>query len=228
MNANRFSQSPSLDNIGEILFDLIEELYPIARSLTGQGNRKTLATLRQHIPLEIHEVPTGTEVFDWTIPKEWNIQDAYIKDSNGNFVVNLQDSNLHVVGYSTPIRQQMSLSDLKEHLFTLPAHPDWIPYRTSYYQEKWGFCLSHNQLLEMRDDVYEVCIDSSLAEGSLTYGEYYIPGQTADEVLISCNICHRRLYPLGGAPERPALLTVFLSLFVYACHHWANYVASAK
>lgn len=190
MRTSSFSQESNLDNVGEILYHLIEELYPIGRSLTGHGNRKTINTLRQYIPIEIHEIESGTQVFDWTIPKEWNINDAYIKDTKGNLVVSLHDSNLHVVGYSVPVKKTISFDKLRDHLFTLPDRPNWIPYRTSYYQESWGFCLSHNQLLEMKDEVYEVCIDSYLEDGSLTYGEYYIQGQTSDEVLISCNICH--------------------------------------
>lgn len=190
MRSNDFHQESNLDNIGEILYHLIKDLYPIGRSLTGDGNRKTLDILKQNISIEVHEVTSGTQVFDWTIPKEWNINAAYIKDSQGNLVVSLQNSALHVVGYSIPINKTISFDELKHHLFTLPEYPDWIPYRTSYYQESWGFCLSQNQLLEMKDDIYEVCIDSYLKDGSLTYGEYYIPGQISDEVLISCNICH--------------------------------------
>ncbi|QZZ22112.1 DUF4910 domain-containing protein [Leptothermofonsia sichuanensis E412] len=190
MGTANFSRAPNLNNLGDTLYQLIEELYPVRRSLTGHGNRKTLNLLNQYIPIELNEVKTGTQVFDWTIPKEWNVNTAYIKDSKGNLVVSLQDSSLHIVGYSVPIHQTIPLDELKKHLFTLPDYPEWIPYRTSYYQENWGFCLSHNQLLQMQDDIYEVCIDSSLEEGSLTYGEYYIQGQTLDEVLISCNICH--------------------------------------
>lgn len=191
MGLNEFYRELDLDgNIGETLYLLIKDLYPIGRSLTGHGNRQTLNILKQYIPIEIYEVASGTGVFDWTVPKEWNVRSAYIKDSQGNIVVNLENSNLHLVGYSLPIQKTISLEELKEHLFTLPDYPDWIPYRTSYYQEAWGFCLSHHQLLGMTDETYEVSIDSSLEDGSLTYGEYYIQGQTNDEVLISCNICH--------------------------------------
>jgi aminopeptidase-like protein len=147
----------------------------------------------RYIPLEIHEVPTGTPVFDWTVPKEWNIRDAYVKNSAGERVIDFRKSNLHVVSYSMPIRETLSLSELKNHLFTLPEHPDWIPYRTSYYLETWGFCLSHNDLLKMKEDSYEVCIDSSLEPGHLTYGEYYIPGEKEEEILISCHACHPSL-----------------------------------
>ncbi len=135
------------DNIGYEMQRLIAELYPICRSITGDGFRKTLQVIRKHIPLEIREVPTGTQVFDWTVPKEWNIRDAYIKNARGERVVDFHSSNLHVLNYSTPIKTKLSLTELKSHLFSLPQHLDWIPYRTSYYTERWGFCLSHRQLL---------------------------------------------------------------------------------
>ncbi|HEX2909262.1 MAG TPA: DUF4910 domain-containing protein [Chloroflexia bacterium] len=175
------------------MYRMIVELYPICRSITGNGMRSTLAGIAQHIPLQIHEVPSGTQVFDWTIPREWNIRDAYIKNSQGERVVDFQKSNLHVVSYSVPVHQKMTLAELKDHLFSLPAYPDRIPYRTSYYKESWGFCLTHNQLLALKEDDYEVCIDSTLEPGSLTYGEYYLPGQTDEEILISCHACHPSL-----------------------------------
>ncbi len=179
--------------LGLDLYRLMSELYPICRSITGDGVRKTLHILQQYIPLEIHEVPTGTKVFDWTVPKEWNIRDAYVKNDRGEKVIDFQVSNLHLLNYSTPIHQRMPLSTLTEHLFSLPEHPDWIPYRTAYYQEAWGFCLSHHALEQLEEGEYEVCIDSSLAAGHLTYGEYYLPGETAEEVLLSCHVCHPSL-----------------------------------
>ena len=185
--------SVSLKAIGQEMFQLIARLYPLCRSITGNGVRETLKILKEFIPLEVHEVPTGTQVFDWTVPKEWNIQDAYIKNSKNERIIDFQKSNLHVVSYSVPIRKKMSLSELKGHLFTLPDHPDWIPYRTSYYKEDWGFCLSHKQFLALKDEEYEVCIDASLKEGNLTYGEYYLQGTTEDEFLISCHVCHPSL-----------------------------------
>jgi len=141
----------------------------------------------------MHEVPTGTQAFDWTVPKEWNIREAYIANAHGERIVDFKRSNLHVVGYSVPVQRTMALSELRQHVFTLPEHPDWIPWRTSYYREGWGFCLSHRQLLELRDDEYEVCIDASLEDGHLTYGEYFLEGEQADEVLISCHACHPSL-----------------------------------
>lgn len=178
---------------GNDLYNLVENLYPICRSITGDGVRETLKILEKYIPLTTHEVPTGTQVFDWTVPKEWNIRDAYIKNGKGEKIVDFSNSNLHVMSYSIPVRKTLSLEKLQPHLFSLAEHPDWIPYRTSYHNEQWGFCLSHTQLLELRDEEYEVCIDSSLEDGALSYGEYYLKGEIADEVLISCHICHPSL-----------------------------------
>ena len=179
--------------IGHELHRFAAELYPICRSITGEGIRRTLAMIQERIPLQFFEVPTGTPVFDWTVPKEWNIQDAYIKGPDGKRLVNFQSCNLHVLNYSTPIHATMSLTELKSHLFTIPDHPDWIPYRTSYYKEEWGFCLSHNRMLALEDADYEVCIDSTLRDGHLTYGEWYLPGRFPAEVLISCHACHPSL-----------------------------------
>lgn len=179
--------------IGEELHRFASELYPICRSITGDGIRQTLAQIQKRIPLQVSEVPTGTGVFDWVVPKEWNIRDAYIKDASGIRIVDFQRSNLHVLNYSVPVRTKMPLSELKQHLFTLPDHPDWIPYRTSYYKETWGFCLSYNQMMALPDGDYEVCIDSTLTDGCLTYGEYYVRGRSADEVLFSTHACHPSL-----------------------------------
>jgi aminopeptidase-like protein len=179
--------------VGLEMYQLISRLFPICRSITGNGVRETLTILKEYLPLEIHEVPTGTQVFDWTVPKEWNIRDAYLKDDEGNKIVDFKECNLHVLNYSLPIHKKLSLDELKPHLFSDPAHPDWVPYKTSYYNENWGICLPHNQLLSLKDGLYEVCIDSTLEEGSLTYGEYYVEGEMEDEVLISCHICHPSL-----------------------------------
>jgi aminopeptidase-like protein len=179
--------------IGRDLHRFAAGLYPICRSITGEGTRRTLAMIQERIPLHISEVPSGTPVFDWTVPREWNIRDAYIKDSAGKRIVDFRQCNLHVLNYSTPVRATMPLGELRPHLFTLPDQPDWIPYRTSYYQENWGFCLSHKQLSTLPDGDYEVCIDSTLETGHLTYGECYLPGHSTDEVLISCHVCHPSL-----------------------------------
>ena len=193
MNLETISLDLKNNNTEKSMFRLIETLYPVCRSITGEGVRTTLRELKKHIAIEIHEVPTGTKVFDWTIPKEWNIRDAYIKDKAGNKIVDFNNSNLHVLNYSIPIDKTLSLSEIKNHLHTLPEHPDWIPYKTSYYKENWGFCLTHKQFLGLKNDAYHVCIDSTLQDGSLTYGETYLPGRTKDEVLLSCHICHPSL-----------------------------------
>lgn len=180
-------------NAGQAMHRLMAELYPICRSITGDGVRQTLDILRRFIPIKIQEVPSGTQVFDWTVPKEWNIRDAYVKNEKGERVVDFNKSNLHVVSYSVPVNSRMRLHELREHLFSLPDHPDWIPYRTSYYKESWGFCVSHRQLEALADEEYEVRIDSSLSDGRLTYGEYLLPGSTEEEILVSCHVCHPSL-----------------------------------
>jgi aminopeptidase-like protein len=192
----------SVDNgdAGREMYDLVAELYPFCRSITGDGVRATLDAIGKRIPLDRHEVPTGTPVLDWTVPREWNVRDAWIANARGERVVDFRASNLHVVGYSVPVRARMTLAALRPHLHTLPAQPDWIPYRTSYYQEAWGFCLTANQLTRLeREDAqapdaeYEVVIDSTLAPGALSYGECVVPGREADEVIVSAHVCHPSL-----------------------------------
>jgi aminopeptidase-like protein len=178
---------------GEITYALIERLYPICRSITGNGVRRSLRLLRETIPLELREVMSGTSVFDWTVPDEWNIRDAYIMDEAGERVVDFRKSNLHVLNYSVPVNRQMSLGELRPHLFSIPEAPGWIPYRTSYYQRNWGFCLTQHQLDELEEGEYHVYIDSSLHPGHLTYGEFRIQGEIDEEVLISCHSCHPSL-----------------------------------
>lgn len=179
--------------LGEAMHSLVSELYPICRSITGEGVRQTLARVRDHIPLEVREVPSGTQVFDWTVPEEWNIRDAYIKNEAGERVVDFRACNLHVVSYSEPIHRKMSLADLRPRLITLPDQPDLVPYRTSYYNRTWGFCLSQRQLDALPEGQYEVFIDSDFSQGHLTYGEYVVPGASSDEILISCHVCHPSL-----------------------------------
>jgi aminopeptidase-like protein len=181
------------DEIGTEMFRLISGCYPICRSITGNGVRETLKKMREVIPLEKHEVPTGTQVFDWIIPEEWNIKQAYIKDPRGKKILDFNDLNLHVLNYSSPVAKRIPLEELQKHIFTIPEQPDLVPYRTSYYQRNWGFCMSHKQLMGLEDGMYEVLIDSSFTEGSLTYGEYFLPGRKKDEVLISTHICHPSL-----------------------------------
>ena len=178
---------------GAELHALVERLYPLCRSITGDGVRQTLDIIGEHIPLERHEVPTGTAVLDWTIPQEWNIRDAYVASLDGTRVIDFQELNLHVVGYSVPVRQRMPLSELREHLHTLPDQPSWVPYRTSYYAPAWGFCLAQEKLDALPDGEYDVVIDSTLADGSLSYGEHVVPGRVTDEVIVSCHVCHPSL-----------------------------------
>jgi aminopeptidase-like protein len=180
-------------DVGGRLYGLVAELYPICRSITGDGVRATLGRIGERLPLSIHEVSTGTPVFDWTVPREWNIRDAWIKNLAGDRVVDFQKSNLHVMSYSVPIRERMPLSELKKHLHTLPDHPGWIPYKTSYYREAWGFCVDYGQYQALVDPEYDVCIDSTLEDGHLTYGEWHLPGATDHEVLVSCHVCHPSL-----------------------------------
>lgn len=186
-------QEQDLSATGKELHGFAGKLYPICRSITGDGLRETLRSIQSKIPVEIFEVPTGTSAFDWTVPKEWNIRDGYIKDVSGKRVVDFQRSNLHVLNYSTPVHATLPLTELKQYLFTLPEHPDWVPYRTSYYKEQWGFCLTHNQLSALEDGDYEVYIESTLEDGHLSYGECYLPGHSKKEVLISAHVCHPSL-----------------------------------
>lgn len=179
--------------LGAALHDQIRDLYPIFRSITGEGVRETLRRIAATIPLQAHEVPTGTQVLDWTVPPEWNVTDAYIMDTRGHRVVDFRRSNLHILHYSVPVKARMSLDELRPHLYSLPDRPSSIPYRTAYYDDAWGFCLSHDQLAALQDEAYEVCIDSTLADGHLSYGECFLPGDTSDEVLISTHICHPAL-----------------------------------
>jgi aminopeptidase-like protein len=172
---------------------LAARLYPTCRSITGEGVRTTMDVLREYIPLQIREVPTGTPVLDWTVPKEWNIRDAFVANARGERVIDFQRHNLHVVQYSCPVRARMTLAELRPRLHTVPEQPDVIPYRTSYYTESWGFCLSERQLQAMPEDEYEVVIDSSLRNGHLTYGELFLPGALQQEVLFHAHTCHPSL-----------------------------------
>jgi aminopeptidase-like protein len=181
------------EDIGEEIFAFVAEIYPICRSITGRGVRETLRAIGAHIKLEVHEVPTGTAVFDWVIPREWNIREAYIRNERGEKVLDFAQSNLHVMSYSVPVQQRISLAQLKQHVYTLPDQPDLVPYRTSYYAEDWAFCMPHRLLESLRDETYEVFIDSSLTDGYLTYGEYLHQGETEDEFLFSAHVCHPSL-----------------------------------
>jgi aminopeptidase-like protein len=175
------------------MLSLIKRLYPICRSITGNGARQTLRMLQDYIPLDIREVATGTPVFDWAIPREWNIREAFIARLDGTKVIDFAAHNLHILQYSTPIDRVVELDELRQHLHTMPDHPSWIPYRTAYYSENWGFCLSQDQLADLHDARYRVVIDSSLDDGHLTFGELFISGCSDETILISTHICHPSL-----------------------------------
>jgi aminopeptidase-like protein len=183
----------SRPDVGREAYDLIARLFPLCRSLTGDGVRATLDAIEEQIPIQRTEIASGTRIFDWIVPDEWNIRDAYIAAPDGTRVVDFQRSSLHVVSYSEPVRARLSLGDLHERLHTLPDRPSLVPYRTSYYERTWGFCLSHEQLLELPDADYDVVIDSTLGPGHLTYGELVIEGSGDREVLFSTYLCHPSL-----------------------------------
>ncbi|SVC95653.1 uncharacterized protein METZ01_LOCUS348507, partial [marine metagenome] len=177
--------------IGRDIHKLAKKLWPINRSITGVGVRETLNIIKQHIPeLIINEVPSGTKVFDWEIPKEWEVKEAWIRDPKGKKICNFKENNLHLVGYSTPVKARMSLTELNEHLCSLPEKPDAIPYVHSYYNDWWGFCISQNERDTLEEGIYEVYIDSKKFEGSLTYGELLIAGESEREIFLSTYVCH--------------------------------------
>jgi aminopeptidase-like protein len=213
------------EDAGEAMHALMAELYPICRSITGEGFRASLGRLAEMIPMQLTDVPSGTQVLDWTVPLEWNVRDAWIADGAGRRVVDFRVSNLHLVNYSVPVRTRMSLAELRPHLHTLPAQPDLVPYRTTYYKEDWGFCLSHRTLERMPEAEYEVCIDSTLAPGRLTYGECVLPGSSPEEILLSIHSCHPSLAndnlsgmavaafaarQLGAIPRRHTIRLLFI------------------
>ncbi|MGB4911161.1 MAG: DUF4910 domain-containing protein [Candidatus Dechloromonas phosphoritropha] len=208
--------------LGQRMYALAERLFPICRSITGNGLRETLRILQQEIPLTLYEVPTGTPAFDWIVPREWNIRDAYIKNSPGEKIVDFQQNNLHILNYSTPINARMSLEELRPHLFSLPEKPEWIPYRTSYFNDNWGFCITQRQLETMPNDDYEVVIDSSLEPGALSYGELTIPGESEEQILLFAHCCHPSLANdnLSGIAvivELAKILSASLPRFTYRC-----------
>lgn len=203
-----------VNSVGSQMHQLCKELFPICRSITGDGFRESLDILREHLPLlSVFEVPSGTQCFDWQVPKEWNIKDAYIVDPHGKKICEFKKSNLHVVGYSIPVNKKISLDELQKNLYSLPDQPDAIPYVTSYYKERWGFCLSHNEREALAEGEYHVFIDSDLKEGSLTYGELIIPGESQEEVFISSYLCHPSMAnnELSGP-----VVTTFLAKFIAA------------
>ena len=191
------------------MYELAERLFPICRSITGDGFRQSLAIIREQVPeMQVFEVPTGTQVFDWTIPREWNIRGGWIRNKQGETIIDFRNSNLHVLGYSVPIHQTVSREELLEHVYTQPEQPDWIPYVTSYYKERWGFCMSERQKQQLTDEEYEVCIDSTLADGSLTYGELIVPGETDEEIFFSTYLCHPSM--ANNELSGPCLMTALI------------------
>ena len=180
-----------MNDAGRNMYELAGRLFPICRSITGNGFRQSLEMIREILPeIQVFEIPSGTAVYDWTIPKEWNIRGGWIKNLQGETIIDFNDCNLHVMGYSVPVHQTISREELLDHIYTQPEQPEWIPYVTSYYKERWGFCMSERQKQALTDAEYEVCIDSTLEDGSLTYGELVLPGETDDEIFFSTYLCH--------------------------------------
>jgi aminopeptidase-like protein len=179
------------NNIANEMYAWAKDLFPINRSITGQGVRDTLNYLKKILPdLKVREVETGTQVFDWIIPNEWNVTEAFVEDEFGNRIIDFKNNNLHLVGYSVPIDEWMELEELDLHLYSIESQPECIPYVTSYYKERWGFCLSHNKRMDLREGKYHVVIRSKLEPGQLNYGELIIKGKTTEEILLSTYICH--------------------------------------
>ena len=198
---------------GQRMYDLAARLFPICRSITGKGVRQTLQILsgvlaEEGVELAAHEIPSGTPVFDWTIPKEWVIREAYIEDASGNRVIDMAENNLHVMGYSAPVDKWVNLEELKAHIFTQPDQPDVIPYVTSYYKERYGFCMSEHQKNALPEGRYHMYMDSELIDGSLTYGEVILPGESREEVFFSTYICHPSM--ADNECSGPALLLELL------------------
>ena len=180
-----------MNDTGRNMYELAGKLFPICRSITGNGFRQSLEMIREIVPeIRVFEVPSGTAVYDWTVPKEWNIRGGWIKNMQGETIIDFNDCNLHVMGYSIPVHQTISREELSEHVYTQPEQPEWIPYVTSYYKERWGFCMSERQKQALTDAEYEVYIDSTLEDGFLTYGELVLPGETDDEIFFSTYLCH--------------------------------------
>lgn len=179
------------NSLGQQMYKMAQDIWPFNRSITGEGVRKTLNEIKKTVPeLKTFEIPTGSKAFDWTVPKEWKVKDAYIICPDGRKICNFKENNLHLVGYSVPVNKKLSLSKLQNNLFSLPKKPTAIPYITSYYKKNWGFCISHNERKKLKKGIYKIKINSKLFEGSLTYGEIIIKGKIKKEIFISTYICH--------------------------------------
>ena len=202
-----------MENPGKRMYGIAKELFPICRSITGDGVRQTLQILKKTIPqMDIFEVPSGTEAFDWEIPKEWNIQDGYIENSIGERVLDFKENNLHVMGYSVPVDAYVPLEELKKHIYTEPSQPSVIPYVTSYYKERFGFCMSEEQKNSLPEDIYHMCIRSELKLGSMTYGEVVLPGESREEVFFPTYIRHPSMANKEcSGPALPASLAAWLA-----------------
>jgi len=184
----------SYESLGQEMYEFAESIFPFPRSITGNGVRDTLVEVKKHLPgLVIHEIPSGTKCFDWVIPDEWNVRDAYIANMDGKKIIDFEENNLHLLGYSEPMDVVISREDLDDHLYSMPDMPDVIPYTTSYYHRNWGFCLTQNQRDQLKDSQYQILIDSDLAPGHLTYADLLIPGKSDREILISTYTCHPSL-----------------------------------
>ena len=220
---------------GREIYGLIQQLFPLPRCITGAGLRATVRRLGALIPLQVVEVPSGTQVFDWIVPDEWSIDEAYIEHESGRRFGNYRDSNLHLVGYSTPVDATMTLAELRPHLHSLPEHPDWIPYRTSFYTPNWGFCLTDRELQSLPNGRYHVVIRSQLSPGSLTLAECVVQGATDEEILVFAHDCHPSLANdnLSGIAVAAHLARFLLgqkTRFTYSIRFragddWVHYVA---
>lgn len=183
--------SPTNEEVGSFCHDMAKELFPICRSITGEGVRETLRYFKELIPqLEIHYIPSGTKVFDWTVPQEWHVREAYVEDESGKRIIDFKNHNLHLVGYSVSVDKTVDLEELQKHLYSLPDQPDAIPYITSYYSKRWGFCITETQRKELKKGKYRIYIDADFFDGVLNYGEVLIPGKVQEEVFISTYVCH--------------------------------------
>lgn len=209
-------------NNGQTMYDLAKRMFPICRSITGNGFRESLKIIRETVPeIEVYEVPSGTQVFDWTVPNEWNCIGGGIYTLSGEKVVDFKDTNLHILGYSTPIDKIISREELLEHIYTQPEQPDWIPYVTSYYKERWGYCMSENQKQDLKDEQYHIVIKSTLAPGSLTYGDLVIPGETEEEILFSTYLCHPSM--ANNELSGPVLQTELIKFVKNLAHRRYSY-----
>ncbi|MCR4909228.1 MAG: DUF4910 domain-containing protein [Lachnospiraceae bacterium] len=211
-------------NEGQKMYELCERLFPICRSITGNGVRQSFELLQEEIPdivIHISEVKSGTRVLDWTIPNEWNIRDAFIETPDGRRICEFKKNNLHVLHYSVPVDKKVSLPELKEHLTTLKSQPELIPYASSYYKERWGFCISYNELMSLPEGEYRVFIDSTLSPGALTYGEILIPGRVKDEVMFSSYVCHPSM--ANNECSGPSLITALARYIDSIPHRYYSY-----